>query len=55
MLLTEPFALAVNLQAGAVDQQMRWLCAVNPFRQDGQAATAAAQCRMIGDGDIDLG
>ena len=54
MLPIEPFALAVNLQTGAVDQQMQWLRAVNSFRQDRQAATAAAQCGVIGDGDVDL-
>jgi hypothetical protein len=33
---------------------MQRLCAVNSLRQDRQAATAAAQCRVIGDGDVDL-
>ena len=43
MFLIEPLALAVNLQAGAVDKQMQWLRAVNPLRQNRQAATAPAQ------------
>jgi hypothetical protein len=34
VLPIEPFALAVNLQTGAVDQQMQWLRAVNSLRQD---------------------
>jgi hypothetical protein len=54
VLLIEPFALAVNLQHGAIDQQMQRICAVNSPRQDRQAATAAAQCGVIGDGDVDL-
>src|ERR1700728_5363299 len=33
---------------------MQWLPAVNSLRQDRQATTAAAQCRVIGDGDVDL-
>ena len=54
VFLIEPFALAVNLQAGAVDEKMQWFVAVDPFRQDRQAATATAQSRVIRDGDIDL-
>src|ERR1700722_5151880 len=54
VFLIEPLALAVNLQAGAVDQQMQWLCGVDSLRQDRQAATAAAQCGMIGNSDVDL-
>ena len=49
MFLIEPLALAVNLQAGAVDQEMQWFCVVNLLRQ----TTAPAQGCMIGDGDID--
>jgi len=54
VLLIEPFALAINLQSSAIDQQMQRLCAVNSLRQDRQAATAAAQCGVIGDGDVDF-
>ena len=54
VLLIEPFALAVNLQTGAVEQQMQWPRAVNSLRQNRQTATAAAQCGVIGDGDVDL-
>src|ERR1700682_2498358 len=52
MFLIQPFALAVNLQAGAVDKKMQRFVAVDPFRQDHQAATATTQSRMIRDGDI---
>jgi hypothetical protein len=31
MFLIDPFARAVNLQTGAVDQQMQWFCAVDPL------------------------
>ena len=34
VFLIEPFALAVNLQTSAVNQQMQWLCAMNSLRQD---------------------
>jgi hypothetical protein len=54
VFLIEPFALAVNLQTRAVDQEVQRLGAVNSLRQDCQAATAAAQCGVIGDGDVDL-
>jgi hypothetical protein len=54
VLLIEPLALAVNLQPGAIDRQMQRLCAVNSPRQDRQAATAAAQCDVIGDGDVNF-
>src|ERR1700730_13966475 len=54
VFLIEPSALAVNLQTSAIDQQMQWLRAVNSLRQDRQAATAAAQGGVIGDGDVDL-
>jgi hypothetical protein len=53
VLLIEPLALAINLQPGAIDQQMQRLCAMNSLRQDRQATTAAAQCRVIGDGDLE--
>src|SRR6202034_3816556 len=33
---------------------MQWLPAVNSLRQDRQATTAAAERRVIGDGDVDL-
>lgn len=37
VLLVEPFTFSVNLDAGAVDEQMQRLVALNPFRQ-GEAA-----------------
>jgi hypothetical protein len=32
VLLVKPFAFAVNLDPGAVDEQMQRLVALNPFR-----------------------
>jgi len=52
VFLTEPFALAVNLEAGAVDEEMQWRVAVDTVRQDRQAAAPAAQGGMIRDRDI---
>src|SRR5689334_22558214 len=52
-LLIQPFALAVDLQAGAVDKKVQRLVAIDPFRQDRQAAAAATQSRMVGDSDVD--
>src|SRR5512134_2112171 len=54
VFLIEPFTLAVNLQAGAVDEKMQWLVAVDPLWQDRQAATPTTQSRVIRDGDSDL-
>src|SRR5580698_7136320 len=54
VLLIEPFALAVNLQARAVDQKMQWLVTVNSLRQDREIAATAAQRGMVGDGNVDL-
>lgn len=42
VFLIEPFALAVNLEASAVDQEMQWLRAIDALRQDRQAAAAPA-------------
>ena len=53
VLLVVPFTFAVNLQTCAVDKKMQWPCWVAPMQQSGQATTAAAQGRMIRDGDID--
>jgi hypothetical protein len=53
VLLVQPFAFAVNLQACAVDKKMQRLRGVKPLQQNGQATTASAQGCMIGDGDID--
>ena len=49
MFLIQPFALAVNLEAGAVDEEMQRLVAIDPVWQDRQAAAATAQGRVIGD------
>ena len=53
VLLIEPFAFAINLQARAVDQEMQWLSAVNVLWQYCLAAGPTAQRRMIwyGNGD----
>jgi hypothetical protein len=45
---------APDLQARAVDQEMQGLFTANRLWQDGQTATPAAQCRVIGDSNIEL-
>jgi len=40
-----------DLDAGAVDQKMQRLVPVDPFRQDRQVATPAAEGRMVGNSD----
>ena len=54
MFLIEPLALAIDLEASAVDEEMQRLVAPEPVRQDRQVASAAAQRRVIRDSDIDL-
>ena len=51
MLLIQPLALAIDLEAGAVDQEMQRLAGVDPLRQNRQATAAAAQGRVIRDSD----
>ena len=51
VLLVEPFALAVNLDAGAVDQDMQRLVVNDQLWQDSQTAASTAECRMVGDSD----
>src|ERR1700739_2008317 len=53
VFLVEPFALAINLEAGAVDQKVQWLRTIDSLGQDGQTAAATAQRRMIRDGNLD--
>src|SRR3984957_20146192 len=53
VFLVEPFALAVDLEAGAVDQKVQWLRMIDSFWQDGQTAAATAKRRMIRDGNMD--
>ena len=55
MLLIEPFAFAVDLETGAVDQEMQWLGAVSVLRQCHQATASSAERRMIryGNGDTE--
>src|SRR5208282_4716419 len=52
--LIQPFALAVDLQAGAIDKEMQGLFTTNRLRQDGQIATPTAQRCVIGDCNIEL-
>ena len=42
MFLIQPFALAIYLEARAVDEEMQRLVAINPFQQDRQAAATTA-------------
>ena len=53
VLLIEPFAFAVNLDTGAVDEEMQWLRAVNVLRQYRQATASSAERRMIRNGNGD--
>jgi hypothetical protein len=53
VFLVEPFALAINLEAGAVDQKVQWLRMIDPLWQDRQTAAATAKRRMIRDGNMD--
>jgi hypothetical protein len=55
VLLIEPFAFAVELQTGAVDEEMQWLRTVDVLRQYRQAADSSAERGMIrtGNGDAE--
>jgi hypothetical protein len=48
-LLIQPFTFAVNLQAGAIDEEMEGFLATDRLWQNGQTATPAAQRGVIGD------
>jgi hypothetical protein len=54
MFLIEPLALAIDLEASAVDEEMQRLAGVDAVRQNRQATAAAAQRRVVRDSDIDL-
>ena len=54
MFLIQPFALAVNLEARAIDEKMQRFITTDPAWQDRQPAAPAAQSRVIGDSDIDM-
>src|SRR5690242_11978195 len=54
MFLIQPFALAVNLEARAVDEKMQRFVTTDPAWQDRQPAAPPAQSRVIGDSDIDM-
>ena len=54
MLLVQPFALAVNFQAGTINKKMQRFIMTDPAWQDRQPAAPAAQSRVIGDSDIDM-
>ena len=51
MLLVQPFALAVNFQAGTINKKMQRFIMTDPAWQDRQPAAPAAQSRVIGDSD----
>jgi hypothetical protein len=53
VFLFEPLALAVNLQASAVDQEMQWALRGQSASAKPSGTTALAQGCMIGDGNID--
>src|SRR5690349_86685 len=53
VFLIQPFALAVDLETGAVDEKMQWLIAVDPLWQDRQTPTPATQGRVIRNCDAD--
>jgi hypothetical protein len=54
VFLIKPFALAIDLQACAVDQKVQWLGSIDPLRQDRQTATSTAQRGVIGDCDVNF-
>src|SRR5271166_4987751 len=47
--LIQPFALAVDLQAGAIDKEMQWFFTTNRLWQDGQTAPPAVALHEIRD------
>ena len=53
MLLIEPLAFGINLDAGAIEQDMKRLVSHDPLWQNGQTAAAPAECRIVGDSDPD--
>jgi hypothetical protein len=48
VLLVQPLSFAIDLEAGAVDQQMHRLISPDPLRQNGQAHAPAAEGRVVG-------
>jgi hypothetical protein len=53
-LLIQPFALAIDLQTSTVDEEMELFVTTNRPWQNGQPAPSAAQCRMVGNRNIDV-
>jgi hypothetical protein len=53
VFLIEPFAFAVKLHPGAVDQQMQWLVPFDTLRQNRQPSTASAERCVIRDRQSD--
>ena len=53
-LLIQPFALAIDLQTSTVDEEMEWFVTTNRPWQNGQPAPSAAQCRVVGNRNIDV-
>ena len=53
-LLIQPLALAIDLQTSTVDEEMEWFVTTNRPWQNGQPAPSAAQCRVVGNCNIDV-
>src|SRR5271170_3474639 len=53
-LLIQPFALAIDLQTSAVDEEMQWFVTTNRLWWNCQPAPSAAQCRVVGNCDLDV-
>ena len=54
MLRIQPFAFAVDFQAGAIHDQVQLLCPMDVFWQDCRADSATTEGGMIWDGDVDV-
>jgi len=52
-LLIQPFVLAIDLQPSTVDEEVDWFTTAKRLWQNGQAAASAAQCRVVGNCNID--
>jgi hypothetical protein len=51
VLLIEPFTFTINLDAGAVDQDMQRFVAHDALRQNFQPAGSTTECCVVGDFD----
>src|SRR3954465_15577369 len=52
MLLVEPFTFAVDLDAGAVDEDMQRFIVDDPLWQNGQTAAATTERGVVGNSDL---